>query len=114
MPIVLPKRCVGWPGRSRNPKVCFWQLGGPCCGCPCNESPTIWGAMLGPPEFWKLTNWSVSQQDSPEFRVAKLRPQLRSGTMSRGRTPSPCPSEGEKARAEASIGELGRPDGLGK
>ena len=27
---------------------CFYQLGGPFCGCPCNEALTLLGSTLGP------------------------------------------------------------------
>ena len=30
------------------------QIGGPSCGCPYHNSPTILGVYVGSPDFWKL------------------------------------------------------------
>ena len=45
----LAKRLVDVQGKGvKGSCGCFYQLGGPFCGCPCNEGPVIWAPYQRP------------------------------------------------------------------
>ena len=80
------------PQLQKQPYGCFYKLGVCFCGCPCNESPTVLGAMLGPLMFpesyvprqqfaWRLSAvsyapqpwWATVRPDGPVPQTAAAR-----------------------------------------